>query len=271
MPELKVKDVKLHYQAYGTGKPIIMIHGFSPDMRLMIGCMEPVFLQKDGFKRIYIDLPGMGKTKDYNEVKNSDDMLDIVIEFIDKLIPNESFLVVGESYGGYIARGIIHKKKKEVDGAAFICPVIIPEMSERTLPDHSIIYKDNEFLEQLDEDEREGFDSISVVQDEYNFYRFKNEILLGCNIADEQFLAKIKQQYSFTFDVDQDLYELPSVFLLGRQDSMVGFKDALDLIDKFPRATFAILDKAGHNLQIEQKALFDTHIIDWLTRVTEKK
>ncbi|MDX8364701.1 alpha/beta hydrolase [Cytobacillus sp. IB215665] len=271
MPELKVKDVKVHYQVYGTGKPIIMIHGFSPDMRLMTGCMEPVFLKREGYKRIYIDLPGMGKTKEYDGVKNSDDMLDIVIEFIDNIIPNESFLVVGESYGGYLAKGIIHKRKKKVDGAAFICPVIIPEVSERTLPDHSIVYKDNEFLEQLDKDEREGFDSVSVIQDEYNFNRFKNEILTGCKIADGQFLAKIKQQYSFTFDAGQDLYELPSVFLLGRQDSMVGFKDALDLIDKFPRATFAILDKAGHNLQIEQKAVFDTHIMDWLARVTEKK
>lgn len=33
------------------------------DHRLMSGCMEPIFTKREGWRRIYIDLPGMGVTK----------------------------------------------------------------------------------------------------------------------------------------------------------------------------------------------------------------
>lgn len=271
MSECLIRDIKINYEVFGSGKPIIMIHGFSPDSRLMIGCMEPIFKEREGFKRIYLDLPGMGKTKNYQSIKNSNDMLEIVIDFIEAIIPNQSFLVVGESYGSYLARGIIAKSKEKIAGAAFICPMIIPEMGKRNLPEHLIIFKDENFLEKLNKEERDAFSSNSVVLNEYTWQRYKNEILIGCEIADENFLSKIKEKYSFTFEIDNILFESPSVFLLGKQDYVVGYKDAFELLDKYPRATFAVLDKAGHNLQIEQQTLFNSLINEWLDRVTENK
>lgn len=44
----------------------------------------------------------------------------------------------------------------------------------------------------------------------------------------------------------------PALFLLGRQAASVGYKDTWKISDNYPRATFAVLDKAGHNLQLEQ-------------------
>ena len=64
---------------------------YHPDHRLMTGCMEPVFNNRDGYKRIYIDLPGMGKTKGENWIINSDIMLDIVIDFIEELFQMKTF------------------------------------------------------------------------------------------------------------------------------------------------------------------------------------
>jgi pimeloyl-ACP methyl ester carboxylesterase len=60
MPYCKVSKAELYYEEFGAGKPIIMIHGYSPDHRLMTGCMEPIFNTREGWRRIYIDLPGMG-------------------------------------------------------------------------------------------------------------------------------------------------------------------------------------------------------------------
>jgi hypothetical protein len=36
------------------------------------------------------------------------------------------------------------------------------------------------------------------------------------------------------------------------------------------RATYAVLDLAGHNLEIEQPALMDTLLRDWLDRISEE-
>ena len=36
-----VKDVNIYYEIQGSGTPLVMIHGWGPDHRLMKGCMEP--------------------------------------------------------------------------------------------------------------------------------------------------------------------------------------------------------------------------------------
>ncbi|GGL65151.1 alpha/beta fold hydrolase [Sporolactobacillus putidus] len=267
MPYCKVRQAKIYFEDVGKGTPILMIHGYTPDHRLMSGCMEPIFKQRDGWRRIYMDLPGMGLTKNYTEISSSDEMLNAVLDFIETLLPGQKYLIAGESYGGYLARGVIENQKERIMGAAFICPVIIPQQKDRAVEKHKVLRTDNEFLARLTKEEREDFSSNQIVLDEYNWQRYKEEILSGCKIADGPFLAKVKKNYGFSFEVDPSDFVKPSLFLLGRQDATVGYKDALKIINKYPRGTFAILDQAGHNLQIEQSKLFDSLINEWLDRV----
>ena len=74
----KVNDIVFEYEIIGKGIPVVMIHGFSVDRETMKGCMEPIFVDLKGWKRIYFDLPGMGKTKGTPLVKNSDHILDVL-------------------------------------------------------------------------------------------------------------------------------------------------------------------------------------------------
>jgi len=84
--------------------------------------MEPIFAKKTGYKRIYIDLPGMGKTKAADWIINSDVMLEIVMAFIQKVIPGERFLLVGQSYGGYLSAWCVAQSKC-FDAAVVSAPV----------------------------------------------------------------------------------------------------------------------------------------------------
>ena len=147
--ECKMENITINYEVRGSGKPIIMIHGSHVDHRLMQGCMEPVFNNRDEYKRIYIDLPGMGKTKGENWIINSDIMLDIIINFIEKIIPNQNFLLVGESYGGYLSRGIVNKIANRVDGLLLLCPAIIADFEKRNIPAHIVLKRDDKLLLQL--------------------------------------------------------------------------------------------------------------------------
>ena len=63
--------------------------------------------------------------------------------------------------------------------------------------------------------------------------------------------------------------EKPTLILAGRQDAMVGYRDAWKILENYPRGTFAVLDRAGHNLQIEQETLFNALVNEWLDRVEE--
>ncbi|WP_160037233.1 alpha/beta fold hydrolase [Paenibacillus sp. An7] len=269
MPYCKVKNANMYYEEIGIGKPIIMIHGFTPDHRLMSGCMEPIFEGNSDWRRIYLDLPGMGQTKDYDKICNSDDMLEAVIDLIEALIPNQDYLIAGESYGGYITRGIINRHIDRIRGVALICPLIVPEHERRILPEHFVVHYDREFIDTLSEEQINDFSANQVVLNEYNWKRYSKEIVAGCKIADYDFLSKIQRNYVFSTNKDGLVFDKPTVFTLGRQDAVVGYIDALRIIENYPRATFAVLDRAGHNLQIEQAVLFESLIRDWLERVQE--
>lgn len=54
-----------------------------------------------------------------------------------------------------------------------------------------------------------------------------------------------------------------------RAGKVAPLKDAWDILDNYPRATFCVLDRAGHNLQIEQEDLFMSLVREWLERVDE--
>ena len=114
--EYQREEISLHYTIYGDGYPMILLHGFGPDHRLMTGCLEPLLQPRSGWKRMYLDLPGMGKTPGKEWLTSSDQMLDVVIDCIDAIIPGQRFVLAGESYGGYLARGVIYRKPALVHG-----------------------------------------------------------------------------------------------------------------------------------------------------------
>lgn len=213
----------------------------------------------------------MGKSKQFAHLNNTDDMLDIVTGFIEKEIQNEAFLIAGESYGGYLARGVIARESFSVLGAFFICPVIYAARDKRTLPVKQTAAKDELFLQTLGSDIKAAFEDNCVVLNELTYNRWTKEIVSGMNRADQPFLEKISGNYSFGSWFKEPKFDQPSVFLLGRQDDVVGFEDAFHLKDNFHQGSYAILDGAGHNLQIERPILFDAYLEDWLKRIHDRK
>lgn len=263
-----IRSVDVYYEKYGEGIPIIMIHGFSPDSQLMIGCMEPVFDEKSPFSRIYLDLPGMGKNENYDSIQNADEVLSLLLEFIEAVIPGESFLLAGESYGGYLSRGIAAKMPDRILGVLLICPVIYPEKEKRTIPEQKVMYQDTPFVQSLSKEDQAYFSKSGVILTARNWNRFLAEVMAGMINADGEFLDQLAANYSLSFDPDANIsLDVPALFFFGRQDDHVGYADGLSLLEKYPHASFAILDFAGHNLQIEQPEIFTTMVREFLFRV----
>lgn len=272
--EALILNTGIHYEIYGEGKPILMIHGFYPDHRLMMGCMEPLFTGKDkliqGYQRIYVDLPGMGTSEAAEWIQSSDDMLEVVKAFIDLVIPNRSFIVVGESYGGYMARGLLSLMPERIEGVAFICPMIVANASDRKRPEHTVLIHDKELMQSLTAEMAEDFSSMSVVQSPEIHKRYENEIMCGVRMANGEFLTRLQQKaYAFSQNISLESvpYLKPTLFLTGRQDASTGYVDAWNILEHYPRATYAVLDLAGHNLQIEQVELFNGLVVNFFQRM----
>jgi len=272
---VKINDLTFDYEIIGSGKPVIMIHGFEVDREVMRACMEPVFDKKTGWKRIYFDLPGMGKTNGAKWIKNSDDMLDVTRKFIKKVCPNEKYLLVGESYGGYICRGIVYKEPEDVLGMLLICPLAVPDDAKRDLPKSQVFNRDTSVYETLPPEEKGMFDAVVVLQTQRVWHRFNKEMFNAWKRRKPEFLGQIRKisNYEFSFVVDPlpVPFDKPSLILTGRQDRIVGYKDTWNFLEQYPRATFVVLDIAGHALQVEQETLFNALVHEFLDRVENKK
>ena len=264
--------IDFYCEAYGEGIPILLIHGFGVDHRAMKGTMEPVFEDRPGWKRIYIDLPGMGMTPASEKIRNTDDMLEAVVALIGVLIPSGTFLVGGTSYGTLLARGLIRRMPERIGGAMLLAPVTVFERARRDLPPKTVLVKDEKLLSELPPGVRREFELMTTVQDAGTWERYKAESVPALKMADQETLARIAHcGYRFSFDVDRlpEPFEKPVLIITGRQDTAVGFKDALALLENFPRGTYAILDRAGHSLEIEQERVLHCLVSEWLDRVEE--
>ena len=109
-------DISIYYETRGTGRPIVMLPGRPSDHGVMQRFMEPLFAQRDGWLRLYPDLPGTGRTPAVDRLATHDGMLDAVLAFIDTVIPGQRFVLAGLSYGGYLARGVVYRRAASIDG-----------------------------------------------------------------------------------------------------------------------------------------------------------
>lgn len=102
--------------------------------------------------------------------------------------------------------------------------------------------------------------------------RIKKEVKKAMENTDFSFLEKITkegQKISTNIDNLKTPFEKPTLILTGRQDKEVGYKDTFNILNNYPRATFCVLDKAGHNLQIEQEKIFNQLVREWIYRLEE--
>lgn len=258
----------MYYKETGEGIPVVILHGAMLDHTMMEACLEPVFSEVPGYKRYYLDLPGMGNTVVKDDIDSSDQILDLLEEFIENHLSPEKFLLIGQSYGAYLARGLLRKYESRIAGMILLCPMIVPDKEKRRVPMHEILEYD---LENVPEAEREVFTLYSgmfVRQNETTWKRFVNEIYCGIRKADTAFLNRLQRgRYSFSFPVPdtEKVFSFPTLIFTGKQDCCVGYEDAIDLMKFYSRASFILADKAGHNLQIERETLFSLAVEDFLS------
>jgi pimeloyl-ACP methyl ester carboxylesterase len=65
-----------------------------------------------------------------------------------------------------------------------------------------------------------------------------------------------KDGHSYDVDALPKPFEGPTLIVVGRQDNTCRYRDAWDILENYPRATFAVLDRAGHLAAVEQQPLF---------------
>ena len=266
-----VRDIPIHYAEIGEGRPVVLLHGFSMEHRFMTHAYEPIFAARDGdapgWRRIYPDMPGHGATPAPEWLASDDDVLDVMSEFVDRVAGGQRLVLVGSSWGAYHARALAHRRADRIDGLMLVVPVVRVKGNERDVPPHAVLVADPAAVGDVQPGE-EMWLQVSVVQtrEQLARYRARGRLLP----PDEAFQERLAPRYAFSFEDELTTrIEAPALVVAGRQDSIVGYRDAWPVLEHLPRATYAVLDRAGHALEREQAGLFTTLAGEWLDRVEE--
>ncbi len=253
--ECRVGDVAVHYVEHGVGTPVLVLHGAGVDHREAEACFEPALGTGGGYRRLYPDLPGMGRTPAPASLRSADDVLDTLVGFTDKVAGPDAVLVVGHSAGAYYAQGIAARRPERVAGLALVCPLLT---AVRDVPAHNPVIAAGD----LGDEEFRGY---FVVQTPEMLDRYQRFVAPAIPMADDAAMERIGERWELNTPVGA-AYEGPTLVVAGRQDSTVGYAAAADLLNRYAHATLSVLDGAGHALPHEQPDLLAGLIVDWLAR-----
>src|ERR1051326_1479385 len=243
-------DVSIFYEAHGAGRPIVMLPGRPSDHGIMERFMEPVFTGREGWLRLYPDLPGTGRTPGPDRLATHDRILEALLAFIDMVIPGQRFVVAGYSYGGYLARGMVYHRASSIDGLLLCAPGVKANPAQAQLPPQTTLVEDPVLADEL------GPVANLIVVQSPRVVEAMRQVLAEVKIADHPFNDRLEVAAPASFEVDPQprLFGVLTIVMTAQQDSLCGYRDAWDLLESYPRATFAVLDRAGHFIPIEQDA-----------------
>ncbi|WP_412030527.1 alpha/beta fold hydrolase [Deinococcus yunweiensis] len=276
----------MHVTSFGaapdsTPQLLICLHGWGMSGAVEQADFEPFFAHRPGWTRLYIDLPGMGLTPADPHITDVESMLSALLMALPEWTQGRPFALSGTSAGAYLARGLVAAVPERVMGLLLRVPRVVPDGQPRTLPPETTLIEDRTFQDTvrlLTPDERDALSGTPVQRPAYvqaTLHQFRTVIAPALAQNDKAVLDAIREdpvRYSFRVPPEQRPFAAPTLIITGRQDQVVGYQDAWELLPHYPRATYVALDRAGHDWPLpegQQQRLFTALVHDWLDRIEE--
>ncbi len=259
--KFEYKQSAIHYNVYGDGVPVVLLHGFGEDSSIW---EEQVKSMKFFCNLIVPDLPGTGRSEllKLDEVSLTD-----FAEMLYALVVAENIstcIMLGHSMGGYVTLAFADKYPAMLKGFGLI---------------HSSAFADNE---EKKASRKKGIEMI----EQYGAYSFIKATIPNLFSAGfkrthpEKVEALIEKGKSFT-DVSLQQYytammlrpdhtnvlkcsEIPVLFILGTDDVAAPLADVLQQVHLPSVSYIHILTGVGHMGMLEATEKVNNHLSDFI-------
>ncbi len=273
MPTADVNNIKIAYEIYGDGEPLILIHGYSYNKSAWIVQIDDL---SKHFKIIALDVRGSGESSHPEEQFTIDNLVEDLKGLMDFLKIEKAHLM-GWSMGGMIIQNFVLKYPERADKLVlFATNAGMPSKAGIQMLRDSII----EVYELRKTDPKAAFFKLAKFMHSMKFRKKMekdpNEKIHGIVTTEELIKDSTENQTTPT-----DLKHLAEI--IGDHNTMdrlheiknktlifVGSKDTITplianelLHEKLPNSTLKVIQGAGHKVFLENQPEVNPIIIDF--------
>ncbi|MFW9987648.1 MAG: alpha/beta fold hydrolase [Candidatus Odinarchaeota archaeon] len=250
---VKIQDVKIYYESYGSGTPMILIHGHGESTYIW-RYMVDILAKK--FSVYALDLKGFGNSdKPLDGDYSISSMSSLIINFMDNLQIQKAILVC-HSFAGKIGVYTIIKRPKRILGLVLLGSAIgkfkiwnsFKIMQNKKIGEkimNSFKEKKNVrmLLERLHDKTYEISDK--EIEDYMKIARDKAAI----NAFLEYFIDFMKEDNYFKY---LENINVPTLIIWGRNDNFISVDHGEIISEKIRNSKLEILENCGHDISEDQ-------------------
>jgi pimeloyl-ACP methyl ester carboxylesterase len=271
---ISINGLNTRYAISGSGPSVLLIHGLGEFLGSWLFSIPA--LEKH-FTTYAIDLPGSGLSEKPHNNYTIGFAIQFLIDFMDKMGISQTSLV-GHSLGGLICLGLAQDYTDMVDKLILVnslgftnkvslshCLAAVPGISNILLGTSFLLA--NRFTARLgmrrqfyrpNDIPQEWVDSVlNNMKMEGRKETIQRSIRDNVNIARRELMTPI---FSKLPDI-----QTKTLLIHGMQDKIVPVQHAYGTSQLIPNAQLAVLDRCGHNPQIEKPEEFNRIVIEFLT------
>lgn len=241
MNKITVNGIEVAYKRQGTGKPLVLLHGYPLDHHLWDDLIPYL---EDTFDLILPDLRGFGSSSTVASPYSLDDFANDLTALLDHLNVSQAY-IAGHSMGGYIALAFAREYPQYIGGLALISSQVAIDSPERKEGRHKTAA---EVLEK----------GIQGVVDSMVPKFTPNQELLGtvrqlmqrqASLAYAGALRAMAERHDATELVAS--FRFPMVLVHGEADELIPVARAREIKAVAPQAVLVELPGVGHLPMLE--------------------
>jgi pimeloyl-ACP methyl ester carboxylesterase len=252
---LSVQGIELEVLRRGTGRPILVLHGFDTIDP------EAPFLDLLGRygELIAPSHPGFGHSRRPKDFDTVYDLVHLYLATLDALA-NDKVTLLGFSFGGWLAAEVGAACSHRLDKLVLVDPVGI-KVSDRETPDILDI-----FNRSPDEVRRRSWHDPDRFAPEYN--AMSDEALVVHARNREALCLYAWHPYMYNPQLPRWLGRItvPTLLVWGASDRVVTPDYGRAYGSLIPNSRFALIERAGHHPEIEQPETFVERVAEFLNQ-----
>ncbi|MFY7901202.1 MAG: alpha/beta fold hydrolase [Chitinophagaceae bacterium] len=259
---IPIQEISVAYNDWGNSTiPLIFIHGFPFDKSTWD---EQLASLKTVCRVIAYDIRGFGKTTNNNQEVSIHLLADDLIDFMDALQIDKA-IICGLSMGGYIVLNAISRYQHRFAGIVLCDTQCISDTSttrEKRYASIDLIAKEGTsnyakaFVKNM-------FTTNAFEQNKPYINDIEN-IILQNNSTNIINGLKALANREATCDILPSI-KIPTLIICGKEDIVTPIEQAVYFKEHIPNAVLVLLENAAHLSNIEQPALFNKAIQEFIT------